>query len=345
MDIEFHYYMTYLIAKKAGFSAEESEIISYSSQYVDDNDIIFNINENQEGYFENYISQTMNILKAKKKLMRIYPIFHFIPGEYDALSARRRDGRMHLLTCTPDSTNAKYILSKALESNNLYKIGIASHSFVDTWAHQNFIGYYDDFNSMKGLLESVSPNIGHADAGHHPDMPGLVWEDKRLLGENRKIDNRQRFIEAGSRLLEELCKVVDGNISKTEIEKRQTEIQKDLFYIMQERDASNKLKDERIERCKELSRKNEYANSELRDYDHNLWFEEAINEDIRGLMDRKESILSEYTFLKDKYTWKDLEGYKDTNWFKFQISVKEHQELTYGYLTEKVFSKMDLDAL
>ena len=38
MDIEFHYYMTFLIAGKAGFGEEDAFTIAYASQYVDDND-------------------------------------------------------------------------------------------------------------------------------------------------------------------------------------------------------------------------------------------------------------------------------------------------------------------
>ena len=37
MDIEFHYYMTFLIAGKAGFGKDDTATIAYSSQYVDDN--------------------------------------------------------------------------------------------------------------------------------------------------------------------------------------------------------------------------------------------------------------------------------------------------------------------
>jgi hypothetical protein len=43
MNIDFHYYLTYLLAERAGFDRKiksgetEAEIIAYSSQYVDDN--------------------------------------------------------------------------------------------------------------------------------------------------------------------------------------------------------------------------------------------------------------------------------------------------------------------
>ena len=38
MNTEFHYYITYLIAAKAGFPAEEARLLAYASQYVDNND-------------------------------------------------------------------------------------------------------------------------------------------------------------------------------------------------------------------------------------------------------------------------------------------------------------------
>ena len=164
MDIEFHYYMTYLIAAKAGLEPGDALTLAYSSQYVDDNDMIFEIDNGKASYFQNYISQTMNILKPKQSLMRVYPIFHFIPGDPQAKTAFRKDGCMHWLNTTPDSGNANAMLDLALETGNIHRIGIAAHGFVDTWAHQNFIGYYADFNGLAEPLASVLPNIGHADA-------------------------------------------------------------------------------------------------------------------------------------------------------------------------------------
>ncbi len=37
MEKDFHYYVTYALANKAGFSNDDSSIIAYASQYVDDN--------------------------------------------------------------------------------------------------------------------------------------------------------------------------------------------------------------------------------------------------------------------------------------------------------------------
>ena len=92
MDFEFHYYITGLIAQRAGFSEDDAKIITYASQFVDDNDVVLNVTDRKTGKaYSNYISQTMDILKPKKTLMRIYPIFHFVPGDPMTESARRGD--------------------------------------------------------------------------------------------------------------------------------------------------------------------------------------------------------------------------------------------------------------
>ena len=40
MDKEFHFYITYIVAQKAGFGPEDSYRIAYSSQYTDDNELV-----------------------------------------------------------------------------------------------------------------------------------------------------------------------------------------------------------------------------------------------------------------------------------------------------------------
>ncbi|MEW5746461.1 MAG: DUF6765 family protein [Nitrospirota bacterium] len=43
MDIEYHYYITFLIALRAGFKRDEAYKIAYASQYTDDNDTSYAI--------------------------------------------------------------------------------------------------------------------------------------------------------------------------------------------------------------------------------------------------------------------------------------------------------------
>jgi hypothetical protein len=101
-------------------------------------------------------------------------------------------------------------MDAALETNNLYQIGVATHSYVDTWAHQNFIGYYNEFNSMAGVLEKMAPNIGHADASHNPDW--RPWYGK-TTGCSEKTNGWT--IKRGSLALPDDSKTQPGRSLKT----------------------------------------------------------------------------------------------------------------------------------
>lgn len=340
MDIEFHYYITGIIARHAGFGEDDANIIAYSSQYVDDNDLIYEINKDKAQYYRNYISQTMNILKPKPKLFRIYPLFHFIPGEPIYKNALRKDGVLHWLNTTPNSANSNEVIDNALRSHNLYRIGTATHSYVDTWAHQNFIGYYNVFNSMSGVLEQISPDIGHADAGHNPDWPALVWKDKRLLNNNTRIDNKERFMDAAGNLFNKYRLYVDKTCSSKALNSDRGQLIKKLKSAIGEVDQSNSNSKARIERYKELSLEN--LGYEIPEYDDYKWFEEAVNENVRGLRDRSDVYLTRWDPLTDIYTWRKPRKYKETDWYRFQEAVKANQDMTWDILDKKVFAKLDL---
>lgn len=343
MDIEFHYYITYLIAARAGFDSEEAGVIAYASQYVDDNDVLFEIDKDKASCFRNYISQTMNILKPKANLLRIYPLFHFIPGDPQVETAWRKDGKMHWLNTTPNSANANAILDAAVSTRDLFRIGVASHSYVDTWAHQNFVGYYDSFNAMKGPLEACSPDIGHADAGHNPDWPALVWKDERMLAE--RVDNRARFLEAAEHLLAKLSRCVDAQIGEDEIIRRQVELRSDLDTAIGQRDQSNRDQTVRIERYKELAANKQYGEVPLPAYDGELWLDDALNEEVRGLKDWSDSLLARIDPLTDIYTWKNSATYKQTNWYRFQQAVIDHQNTAWNILSERNLKGLQLPQL
>jgi hypothetical protein len=146
MDIEFHYYITYIIAKNAGFKNKDAFNLAYASQYADGNDAQCTLNKGSADEYRSYVSQTMCIWKPQKERLRIYPCFHFIPGEFESNSGLRIDGKLHVLNTTPNSKNANLILSEALKTEDIYRIGLAIHSYADSWAHQNFVGSEDVFN-------------------------------------------------------------------------------------------------------------------------------------------------------------------------------------------------------
>jgi hypothetical protein len=324
MDIEFHYYMTYLVAAKAGFGPEDALTIAYACQYVDDNDMILEIDKGKTSAYRNYISQTRNILKPKAKLLRIYPLFHFVPGDPCSSTAWRKDGKMHWLNTTPNSENANRIFDAALATKDLYRIGVACHAYADTWAHQNFVGYYEPFNAMNGPFDEVTPNIGHAEAGHDPDRPAMVWQDRRLCHE--RVDNKTRFLEAAEQILRKLMRFADPAVGEAAVDEKAAELLQSLDWAIGERDQSNSRKNERIARYSELSDQEGYGNGELAKYDEDLWFEEAIDEKVRGLRDRGDFVLARWDPIVDKYTWKDRQNYRLAPWYLFQKAVKAHQD-------------------
>jgi len=321
MDIEFHYYITYIVALRAGYNPPDAYLIAYSSQYTDDNNKQYEISQGTSDEYRNYISQTLNILKPAKDLLRIHPIFHFMPGTKDEVfvdSGRRRDGKLHLLNTIPKNQNACLLLKEALALKNLYRIGIASHVYSDRFAHQNFVGCKDSFNSMKGAFEKVIPNIGHADAKFNPDLPASSWEDKRLIPSHCEIDNKQRFLDAAAGLFKEYCNSLGRSTSAQDMES----LVKELDKAIGEMDETGQLSGRRIDRYKAL------IGGNFIEYDKDSWFKEVIDKSIG--------------FLKWIYSWKG--DYKTSNWFQFQEAVKAHQWLTIEKLSP-AYEMMELPNL
>ena len=322
MDIEFHYYLTGIIAHRAGFTTDEARIIAYSSQFVDDNHVILNVKEKGDGeVYSNYISQTMDILKPRRTLMRIYPVFHFVPGDPMAPFARRRDGKMHILNTTPDGEIANLMVSeafKALPELRPYRIGIATHAYVDTWAHQNFAGINDSFN---GDMLNPIPNIGHAENKNHPDWISHRWEDERLLESD--IDNNVRFISAAKTLFQKYCENLGHKASWSDL-------QKDLLLAVDRSKPGHHPygQEGRLERYSQMA-------EWLPPYDEDVWFDEAIDRKVVGLEDPHNEFLDRFTVLKDEYWWKKEVEKEQTHWFRFQEAVKGHQAFALTPINEK----------
>jgi hypothetical protein len=90
------------------------------------------------------------------------------------------------------------------------------------WAHQNFLGKDDAYNVMPNetRMERIEGElslmrIGHALAGHQPDIPGLIWNDGRLL--EQEIDNTSRFMDAADHLYRKLAAYKKPGISPAEL--------------------------------------------------------------------------------------------------------------------------------
>jgi len=203
MEKDFHYFLIYAIAKVTG--QNKPETIAYASQFVDDN------NEGQfsvdgenvgfpeklkanGGYYYPIMTQSLSPKSLDPYVQKyVYVPFHFLPGD----NTVEIDKKKNPLSTTPDSKYAKTILSRALESDDPYQIGLALHTFADTWSHQNFSGMREEWNAVfpwYNVFKSLVPNIGHAEVGHLPDIISESWTDYRFG--TKKIDNRVRAFEA-----------------------------------------------------------------------------------------------------------------------------------------------------
>jgi len=335
MDIEFHYYMTYLIAARAGFSPGEATVIAQSAQEIDDNHIPVSVSAGTTAAYENAISQTMNILHPHHN-QKIYPIFHFIPGVPDAPTAARKDGRKSDWVTTPDSPLANAMLDTAIRSGDLYRIGASAHAFADTWAHQNFLGKDDPYNEMPDsgwndrlVGEIALLRIGHALAGHRPDIPGLIWSDRRLV--HATIDNTVRFLDAARALFAKLYAHKNGaSPEQAQVESLTADLQADIGPSS----SSSTQRDQvRIERYKLRALTTEYGATAIPDYAIGRWADDAFVEQRAGVATQIVEFIGRHTGLAGDilefgtrlpFTWKDAARYRDTPWYKFQEAVKAH---------------------
>lgn len=196
VNVEFHYYAVFYLAREAGFTPEDSEIIAYSSQYLDNALVSYEV-RHPSGIYQTLVTHHFGFWDRGQE-WDVWIPFHFYPAGPEAAAPARRDGATNAFTVLPNSERAKSMLVAALKSRDLYRVGIALHTFADTWAHQNFTGRNEEWNRTDA--GSALPPIGHAQALRDPDSVDAVWTDPRLLPPHDRVDNRRRFLAAAGRI-------------------------------------------------------------------------------------------------------------------------------------------------
>jgi hypothetical protein len=92
-------------------------------------------------------------------------------------------------------------LVEALKTKDLYRIGLALHTYSDTWAHQNFTARDEAWNRLDPNNRLPSP--GHIQAGFDPDLWLAEWDDPRLLVP--RVVNQTRFADCARKVYRYLC--------------------------------------------------------------------------------------------------------------------------------------------
>jgi hypothetical protein len=203
MNVEFHYYSTAFLAVKAGFSLADATTLAHAGQYVDHHHRGCRIHTGH-GTLVSGPTQNFSFWDPATVTEVLAP-FHFLPAgrddRGDPFPSVRLDGATSVWDVRPNSPPAKTLLVAALRTKNLYRIGLALHTFSDTWAHQNFTAHNDPWNRLNPNNRLPSP--GHAQAGFAPDLWLSVWDDPRLVG--GRVVNRLRFAEAAQKVYRYLC--------------------------------------------------------------------------------------------------------------------------------------------
>lgn len=258
MQTDFHYYMLRVLAEKAGLNADEAQIVAYASQYVDDavehkpmkiSDFHADAHARfSNGWFDPVCTAHQGIqffsgFKPEAQ-HKVYIAFHFIPAVFPTESVD--------YVTRPDSAVIRaYLddlilnLSAANESSRLKwlaGLGIALHSFADTWAHAGFSGRHEPCENGIGHIACVEnaswnalgffrqvahkmlPSIGHAEAGELPDLPFLTW---KYVQTDSKIEivrnNTTIFADAARKIFELICSACKSQASFADIEDRVNE--------------------------------------------------------------------------------------------------------------------------
>ena len=305
MQKDFHYYVTYALAKTAGFPPEDSKIIAYSSQLVDDN------NEGQfpdrgekpqfpsqikinNGFYRPIMTQSLSVKSVVYEVQNfVYVPFHFLPGD----NSKPIDGGLNKYSTTPNSPNAQLLMEKALKSQDPYRIGIAVHTYADTWSHQNFTGYEEKWNSVfswRSPYRLFVPNIGHADVGHAPDEISVPWVDERLDKSERKINNKERALEATKNIYQKFRSAAKGATYWSNVET-------DFRKIINADDYDDR---------KEMVRA--YVNEPDLRYIEDQWVDEAVNEEGGQLV--------------------GVANFGNTHWYKFQQAAKANLALVMNIM-------------
>lgn len=168
MNLDFHYYVTYIAARNAGFDDDRALTIAQAAQYVDvsDKDMIKpDLLEGRETtptfettyqlFKKNNFTKDSELAESKD----IWSAFHFLPGNFGDDPYRvmyegpkswlkwdfdDNDRRDFKYLCMPNSNLSAAIINNAATYNTSpffnHIIGIVMHTLADTWAHRYFAG-------------------------------------------------------------------------------------------------------------------------------------------------------------------------------------------------------------
>lgn len=177
MNLDFHYYGTYVAARLAGYDFPTAQTIAHAAQYVDDSNMEMLKDPLGHYYIEDFtpiptvqgLSDMVqkNIQWSEGALNSITDIwvpFHFLPGNYgDMPNIKNYSGptshsgtlyrwtfdeesaKQFKMLCQPNSLSVKEMINDIIENHSdqdysLILAGLRMHVLADTWAHMFYVG-------------------------------------------------------------------------------------------------------------------------------------------------------------------------------------------------------------
>jgi hypothetical protein len=223
-----------VLARGAGFPNRDALDIAYASQYVDDatESELIRLDLGEDGLKFDPVRTSYSGLESLHSVTwsaekRVWIPFHFIPPR----PFRPDQAASFSFITRPDSPFARLLLAEAaaepLEEHRrrLCRIGIALHTYADTWSHQDFSGRLNrdennaesiavfvpssqrwDMLGIENILFDALPQVGHAQAGYFPDLAFERWRCVVGSVHERELErtNPQLFLDAAHVLYDRL---------------------------------------------------------------------------------------------------------------------------------------------
>lgn len=270
MDIDFHYFVVKTLARTAGFPEEEAQTIAYYSQQVDDFTKCLPMLVRQEPpafFLERKYAKKIgeeiwqvlphptgiDVIQSLEKQYRHTTLaaFHFLPAKPLAeLEAASGFTRADYRCVRADDARAELIhqiMEQAVEAvqeqrseRSLMQLGMAIHSYADTYAHCGYSGL-DGWENRAVIKKAFNqetrkeevppqerfayrtlPHIGHGNAGHVPDICTYQIDVAMCRDEQDETcslhivrDNLQEFLACAKVILEHLCRAARTDVYQT----------------------------------------------------------------------------------------------------------------------------------
>ncbi len=220
MNADCHYYAVLALCRMLGMGKDSARRIAYSSEFVDDLRVKHIVFRKAPRRMKCHILGKKPALKdlcTAPKIMtaRNYKVrtmvevlvpFHLIP-------AGRGKSFQEKMRTFPDSPLLAPLVDDAVNSGDVYQLGIVLHVLADAYSHQGFSGIISRRNRIRGLkvkkasvrgfhdrfiraylmyadsiitrlFGRILPAYSHSAAGTIPDIASAEWEYKYDTGES-----------------------------------------------------------------------------------------------------------------------------------------------------------------